>query len=82
MDTDSTSDETDIPVNVNTTDDDSKNSSNTESFVTRLTPNEYNSDTSQLTPITSPPTTKAKSNKVFEHTFAMSNQQPFQLKGP
>lgn len=82
MDTDSTSDETDIPVNVNTTDDDSKNSSNTESFVTRLTPTDYNSDPSQLTPITSPPTTKAKSNKVFEHTFAMSNQQPFQLKGP
>ena len=82
MDTDSTSDETDIPVDTNTTKDDSNNSSNTESFVTRLTPSDYNSESSQLTPITAPTTTKAKSNKVFERTFEMSSQQPFSLQRP
>ena len=83
---DSTSNETDIPVNAPTPeeddDDDSNNSPDTESFVTRLTPSDYNSDPSQLTPITVPTTTKAKSNKVFEHTFAMSNQQQFTLQKP
>ena len=79
---DSTSDETDIPVDTNTTKDDSNNSSNTESFVTRLTPSDYNSESSQLTPITAPTTTKAKSNKVFERTFEMSSQQPFSLQRP
>lgn len=78
---DSTSDETDIPVDT-TTKDDSNNSSNTESFITRLTPSDYNYESSQLTPITAPTTTKAKSNKVFERTFEMSSQQPFSLQRP
>lgn len=94
--TDSSSDETDIPMPDTTenaapddNDDDNNNdgsndnnSPNTESFVTKLTPSDYDSNHSQLTTPSKPTATKAKSNKVFERTFEMSNPQPFNLQKP
>ena len=58
-------------------------SNSTESFITRLTPSEFSSTSSNLTPTQTPVIpTKPNNVGVYNRVFEFSNSQPFQLKGP